>query len=300
MTPNGTVRVNDDASGTARRGARGQARYLDAHRSDRQYDRFVVTFVDGANVPFYRRDLTWLTPEEAEMSLGDLAAYDQARHRDDRAILNLGRAEGPAPAPKIPAIGLVGYARSGKDTVAGSLFRFGYGKVAFGDGVRRVVAAMNPLISTEEGTIRYCDYLSARGYDAAKSHPEVRRLLQAAGTEAGRMIHGESVWVDMAIRNGEALRTEGKVPVYTDVRFENEMDAVRASGGVIWYVRRPGIAPPNDHASEDLARKVNDDHRLADAVIYNTAGFNDLYKFVEGKLADLIGADRLAELRQDS
>ena len=36
----------------------------------------------------------------------------------------------------------------------------------------------------------------------------------------------------------------------TDVRFRNEADAIRARGGVVVRINRPGIEAPNDHISE--------------------------------------------------
>ena len=60
--------------------------------------------------------------------------------------------------------------------------------------------------------------------------PEVRRLLQVIGTEAGRDIHGIDVWVDMTFDAIQKLGPDQPV-VLTDIRFANEAQRLRSHGG---------------------------------------------------------------------
>lgn len=145
-------------------------------------------------------------------------------------------------------IGLHGYAGAGKDTVAKLLGDYGYERIAFADKLREALIGLNPVVVVEGGRgIRLAPLVRAHGWDKLKrSVPEVRGLLQRLGTEAGRNIHGEDVWVRLALCS--VLPADNRV--ITDVRFPNEAAAIRTRGGVMVNVLRPGCGPVNDHASE--------------------------------------------------
>jgi dephospho-CoA kinase len=80
-------------------------------------------------------------------------------------------------------IGLSGYARSGKDTVAELLvLNYGFKRMAFADGIREALSALNPIL--HDG-MRLNEVVKEYGWELAKSKDEVRRLLQVLGTEVG-------------------------------------------------------------------------------------------------------------------
>jgi hypothetical protein len=140
-------------------------------------------------------------------------------------------------------IGLSGYARTGKDTVAEVLAEMGWQRRAFADTLRKMVYALDPYVT---GNLRVADLVDSVGWEEAKvGYPEVRRLLQRMGTEAGRQVLGEDVWV----RTTLSSLSVGNY-VITDCRFRNEADAIRAAGGQIWRIRRPGFGAVNAHSSE--------------------------------------------------
>ena len=175
-------------------------------------------------------------------------------------------------------IGLVGYAQAGKDEAARALVEQGFTKVAFADPLREMLLALNPVIDArpsfagrDVNLLRYRDYLDACGYESAKAHPEVRRLLQRLGTEAGRQVLGEDVWVNAWVERA----TWHQCVVTTDVRFDNEVNAVRSLGGIIVRVDRPGTGPANDHASETLPARVK-----PNLVISNNGTVEDLHAAV--------------------
>lgn len=113
------------------------------------------------------------------------------------------------------------------------------------------IAAINPIVlhvDEEAKPVRYLDIKALVGYERAKDeYEEFRRTLIRTGTEAGRELIGDDVWVDalMASLDPESNYT------MTDVRFPNEADAIRANNGMVWWVSRPGVGPANDHASEN-------------------------------------------------
>jgi hypothetical protein len=156
----------------------------------------------------------------------------------------------------VKLVGLSGYARSGKDTVAEILVeQCGYQRVAFADKLRQALYELNPVVGHENemygllGLVYLQDIIDEYGWDGVKSTrygPEVRRLLQRLGTEAGRNVLGNNIWVDAALND---LDDQGRY-VFTDCRFVNEATAITELGGQVWRVNRPGVGPANDHISE--------------------------------------------------
>lgn len=170
----------------------------------------------------------------------------------------------------IPLIGLSGYARSGKDTAAAALIEAGWERRAFADTLREFLYAVNPVIPIKGKPYRLARLVDAYGWEAVKvAHDEVRELLQRLGTDAGRKILGENVWVTATLA-GITQPT-----VVTDVRFPNEADAVRARGGLVVRVLREGTGPVNGHVSETAL----DDYDF-DTYLVNVATVRDLQQSI--------------------
>ena len=166
-------------------------------------------------------------------------------------------------------VGLSGYARSGKDTVASLLTH--HKRRAFADPMRDALYALNPIIFDHHERVR--DLVDRFGWDKAKvMFPELRRLLQVLGTEVGRKMIDEEVWVTIATRD---LLPSHDI-VFADVRFPNEARAIKALGGTIWRVNRPGTDPINSHSSETAM-----DGWAFDAILDNSGSLEDLLAQVE-------------------
>ena len=186
----------------------------------------------------------------------------------------------------IPArlIGIMGKKRAGKDVLAARLVEaHGFTRLAFADPMRAALLALNPILpfATAPGSLtplRLAPYVAAWGWDAAKEHYEVRRLLQDYGTGI-RDYAGADVWVDAMERN--LHRTFGPV-VISDVRFPNEAARISRLGGVLVRVYRPDLVSTDTHISETAL-----DGLAADYIVANV-----------GTLADLqLDADTLAAYR---
>lgn len=191
----------------------------------------------------------------------------------------------PLAGPRL--IGLCGYAGSGKDAAAACLTSLPDGhpdgpwrRLAFADAVRAGLLALDPVVAVKceevegEMSLDFAPVLLSEyieicgGWDEAKKSPEVRRLLQRYGTEAGRDIHGGDCWVDIVERQIRELMyvagrvyTGGRV-VITDVRFPNELIMIRGLGGRIVRITRPGVGPRNDHVSEKLVGEITPDAEI--------------------------------------
>ena len=139
-------------------------------------------------------------------------------------------------------IGLCGAAGSGKNTVGELICGIADANwISFGEPIYAAVAAITGMTAEE---------LSDR---QAKERPiewlgkSPRELLQTLGTEWGRDSVHQEIWIRRAMRRAEKM---GGLVVVTDVRFDNEAKAIRATGGVIWEVRRVGAGIPGNHSSE--------------------------------------------------
>ena len=185
--------------------------------------------------------------------------------------------------PRPVLIGLSGYARAGKDTFGNMLVELhGFERVSFADGIRDVAYACNPVVSTltidrRPRVIKLRTLVDTVGWERAKESSGVRSFLQHLGTEGGRDILGENVWVEAAMRK---VRPGGKY-VFTDVRYANEAEAIKALGGKVIRVERPGCGPANGHRSE-----IAMDGWDFDGLIRNDGSIHDLKR-----VADWFGDD---------
>lgn len=171
-------------------------------------------------------------------------------------------------------IALHGFAQSGKDTVAKFLEEeAGYKRLAFADALRDVLYALNPIIGQGAvGPLRLRTIVDGWSWDEAKVDiPEIRELLQRMGTEAGRKILGENVWVNIVLK--QIKDHPGQRFVITDLRFDNEMDALSDYGADVLLVKivRPGVGPVNSHTSD-----AGIEDRYFDVILHNNGSLDDL------------------------
>ena len=179
-----------------------------------------------------------------------------------------------------PLIGFGGYASSGKDAAVDVLVEQGFKRTYMSKPLEQALLALNPQIVFEGNPspnwMLYADLHAEVGYEASKRDPEVRRLLQRLGTEVGRKLFGENVWVDkMRTEVCEVLDAGGKIAV-TGIRFRDEANAIRELGGRLVWVSRPGYGPVNGHSSDNTLGP--DDF---DEVIVNDGTLDDLRAIVQ-------------------
>ena len=178
-------------------------------------------------------------------------------------------------------IGLSGYARSGKDTIADYLVEnHGFVKLSFATPMRESLYRLNPDIRDMTGLVYgFQQAVNLFGWEDMKTYfPAYRGLMQRMGTEVGREMFGDDFWVEQGLKQV----TPGANVVFSDVRYRNEALAIQKSSGELWRIERPGVKAANDHTSEnDL-----DDYKF-DHSIMNYGPVEDLYKVVTTLLTDL-------------
>ena len=173
-------------------------------------------------------------------------------------------------------IGIGGYAGTGKDAVATILEdSHGFYGTFMSQPLNAALCRLNPQVEVRRGEVfRYVDLINQLGYTKAKELPEVRRLLQAMGTEVGRDMFGQTIWVDLMEQTLAAHKPDDDV-VVTGIRFPNEASMIRELGGELWWVYRPGYGPVNSHSSDNSISL-----RHFDRVVVNDGTLEDLEQLV--------------------
>jgi len=164
---------------------------------------------------------------------------------------------------------------SGKDTAAKVLIEeYGFTRIAFADALREALLVLDPWIpdaSYGYGTLPLSELIDDAGWDWAKNNiPEVRRIMQVFGTEVGRMMFGDNVWVDNLQKRFPDIADPESRYVITDCRFDNEVDFVRNNGGQVIWIDRPGLVS-DGHASESTSIE-----NLASVVLHNDETIEEL------------------------
>lgn len=179
--------------------------------------------------------------------------------------------------PKL--IGLGGKLRSGKDAFADHLVdHHGYVKMGMSDILHESALAMNPIVHVgDRDILRYADATEELGYvEAKEEYPEYRAFLQRMGTEFGRNIIGENLWVDLTARRIDNQWSLGKSVVLTGVRFPNELRMVTHEfGGRSIWINRPGLATAESHATHASESGVAAED--FDIVVQNDGDLDELY-----------------------
>jgi hypothetical protein len=156
-------------------------------------------------------------------------------------------------------IGLSGYGQSGKDTAATFMADFGFTRLAFADPLKAVAVECDPLVRTwYSESDDLADLVKRHGWEHVKAnYPSARIFLQRLGV-AVRQHVGEDAWVDALFRQTKP----GRRYVITDCRFPNEAQAVKARGGLVVRVHRPGVGAVNAHLSETALDHWDFDYHL--------------------------------------
>lgn len=193
-------------------------------------------------------------------------------------------------------IGLSGYAKSGKDTVAEIIQDLtheapeGFPKELFYaweikkfSGKLKVIASI--LTGIPAFKFEDQDFKSSmlgeewwKNYGDFYHQTTVRDFLQILGTDAIRNGLHSNAWVNALMADYVPTKgqwsdgplggyQEGPLPnwIITDVRFPNEAEAIKDRGGVIIRIDRPGVEPVNAHPSETALDNWTFDYKIANA-----------------------------------
>lgn len=109
-----------------------------------------------------------------------------------------------------------------------------------------------------------------------------REVQQRLGTEFGRKQLHENVWADITRTRAEYFLARGQSVVIDDMRYRNELDAVRWAGGTPLRIMRPGVTVTTQHSSEgELDGEMM-------TTLDNGGSLSDLLRLVDDTLAYLL------------
>ena len=161
----------------------------------------------------------------------------------------------------IQLVGLSGKANIGKDHIASILRQYGYFPFSFALHFKMDMVGKKQLTYEEVMVTK---------------PPHVRNLIQRKGTEEGRNIYGEDVWVD-TVESWLRFFYEYwgmKLFVIPDIRFKNEADYIKSNGGKVYRIKSDGrivnsklTTEQKEHISETALDELPDSY--FDGIIQN-------------------------------
>jgi hypothetical protein len=170
-------------------------------------------------------------------------------------------------------VGLCGRAGAGKNTVAEFLRDYGFCQIAFADPIYDAIEAITGL-----GKSSLSDRVVKETPIEWLGGKSPRRLLQLLGTEFGRQMISDDVWISLLLRRVKNMIQAGhhKIAI-TDVRFDNEAEAIRDRlGGIVVEVVRGSLGPGLEAAAASHSSERGVSRRLIDSVIENAGLMDDL------------------------
>lgn len=174
-------------------------------------------------------------------------------------------------------IGLCGPAGCGKSTVAAILERHGFVTLALADPIYEAVSAIAGV------PVAVLQDRAQKEQPLAGIGRSPRYLLQTLGTEWGRGMVSETLWIDRLMQRVAGWTAGGRSVAVCDVRFDNEAQALIQAGGRIWRIYRPEHVESSSHASEAGISQEHVSRRL----------FNDgSLERLAGQVEDALAAER--------
>ena len=155
------------------------------------------------------------------------------------------------PRRKVTLIGLMGYARAGKDTAARHMP--GWQRLAFADPLKRDVL---PFCSA---------FYHINPLNCDEAQKAVIRPIMVAHGRIMRDLDPDW-WIDALAVDMRRL-TPGLPAVITDCRYPNEARWVKGQGGVVVVIHRPSIGPANEEERASIEEALC--QRLHGAIVVN-------------------------------
>jgi hypothetical protein len=157
-------------------------------------------------------------------------------------------------------IGLIGLNGSGKSTVASILEqKYNFNIDSFAKPVKDIASIIfnwnrEKLDGMTEESRKWREEKDEEWSKILNKDITPRMILQMIGTEFGRDMLGENIWIESLKK-----RSENKNIVISDVRFVNEAEDIKNSGGILIRIKR-GMDPSYLNAIDNI--KFNNQNEL--------------------------------------
>lgn len=150
-------------------------------------------------------------------------------------------------------IGLLGYARVGKDTMASAMMNFT--QMSFAAPLKKEVQKMLKASKLDPDVDFSIDSYKVK----------YRPMLVAWG--AIKRAEDPDYWIKLLSISQNSVNTSDIV--ITDVRYKNEIDWIKSLGGKVILVARPGYGPANDEEKKSFGEILNRGLKQIDHTIIN-------------------------------
>lgn len=140
-------------------------------------------------------------------------------------------------------VGITGLIGTGKTMVADALCAHQFTKVKMAEPLKTMLRSIGMTDDHIEGSLKEKPNEMLCGQTP-------RYAMQTLGTEWGRQIIGEDVWVNLWAQQARDFLNLSVGVVADDVRFKNEAQAIRGLGGVVIRLERDGVERTG-HKSEE-------------------------------------------------
>lgn len=165
-------------------------------------------------------------------------------------------------------IGITGKAGTGKDTLAKIIVEeYGFAQYALAHPMKAAMCAAFDL------PMHVFEDRELKEQTIAWIGKSPRQLMQLFGTEFGRRLVRDEIWLMVAERRREWLASTDTCSgmVVSDIRFPDEAAWIRACGGLLIHLDRPGVEAVSAHSSENGVSMED-----GDALIQNNGSIDDL------------------------
>ena len=170
-------------------------------------------------------------------------------------------------------IGITGNARAGKGEAAKS---HGFLEFSFAAPMRAFVIDILGL----KGGLQELDNIKETPHPLLGGKTP-RKFLQVLGTEFGREMIWEPIWVESCMAKAKAVQHA----CISDCRFDNEAEAIKNAGGIIIHIHRPNVTiAENSHKSES---GISSD--LIDFFVINDSDVVEFHKKISAIANQVLG-----------
>jgi len=174
-------------------------------------------------------------------------------------------------------IGICGKAGAGKDTVAEQILRHdNFVRLSFADPIKQMLSILGVNCMNRE----------TKEVPDDRFGVSPRRMAQTLGTEWGRNLIDQDIWLKIAQERWRELKYSNTNLVIPDVRFPNELAWIRKEGYVIHVTR--DVAPVEEHSSENSI----DINLEWDSWLENNGTIAELHAEVNKLMENLLNAEQ--------
>lgn len=190
----------------------------------------------------------------------------------------------------VKMIGLHGEMGSGKDTAFDRLARIhiddmAFVRVSFADALKSSASALLDVSVEDLDSWKRDGSSRIKLYEGDRLVKDmtIRTYLQRYGTESHRDVFGDDFWVSIGIRKAfqiSKLSIVPSVPVFTDVRFSNEAQAILDLGGEVWR-----IVGPDERSDGHVSEVPLPDHMISRVI--DNKDRSDSFAGLDRQLSDI-------------